>query len=63
MSFEENLDSATKRIKADVENCYNLLMKARMSHLDFEKLELLREIEQKMYKTHLYLCETIKMYQ
>lgn len=60
--FEETLQSANNRIKSDIENMYNLSMRVKMSSLTTEKLELLREIEQRMEKTHRYIIETIKTY-
>ena len=58
--FVEDLTSATSRIKADIENCYNLTMIIRMNREgDSKKLELLRELAQKLYKVWFYIDEVI----
>jgi hypothetical protein len=62
MTFEETLDSANSRIKADLENLYNLSMKIKMTHLDIDKIELLREMEERMYRTYAYVLETWHKY-
>lgn len=63
MSFEETLLSANNRIKADIENCYNLTMQIKMSSEVSAQIELLRELEQKLYRITIYTEETIKKYQ
>lgn len=61
--LSESLDTSTKRIKDDIENMYNLVMRTRMTKLHSEKLELLRELEQKLWRTHEFTVETVRSYQ
>ncbi len=63
IEFNENLTAANRRIKADIENMHNLAMKIQMDHVTSDKLELLRELEQRLWKTHAYCVETIRTYQ
>jgi hypothetical protein len=62
MTFEETLDSANSRIKADLENLYNLSMKIKMTHLDIDKIIMMQELEQKLFKLYGYVEETLKRY-
>lgn len=62
-NFEESLSASNSRIKSDIENCYNLTMRIKMSRNDSDQLEMLRELEQKLYKIHDYVVETVKTYQ